>query len=46
LLAEDTAGTGHSWRLTDNQPWRRAYVILQPGTAVPFNASKPQRVSA
>jgi len=46
LLAEDTVGGGHSWRLTDNQPWRRAYVILQPGTAVPFRASKSQRVSA
>jgi uncharacterized cupin superfamily protein len=28
LLAEDTAGTGHSWRLIDNQPWRRVYVAL------------------
>jgi quercetin dioxygenase-like cupin family protein len=46
LLAEDTAGGGHSWKLTDNQPWRRAYVILQPGTDVPFRASKPQHVSA
>jgi hypothetical protein len=36
LLAEDTAGSGHSWRLTDNSSWRRAYVILQPGVAVPF----------
>jgi hypothetical protein len=24
LLAEDTVGSGHSWRLTDEQPWRRA----------------------
>jgi quercetin dioxygenase-like cupin family protein len=46
LLAEDTAGGGHSWSLTDNQPWRRAYVILQPGTTVPFRVSKPERVSA
>ena len=36
LLAEDTTGTGHSWRLVDDQPWRRAYVILVPGVAVPF----------
>ena len=42
LLAEDMAGGGHSWRLTDDQPWRRAYVILQPGAAVPFRASKAQ----
>lgn len=36
LLAEDTAGTGHSWRLIDENPWRRAYVILAPDAAVPF----------
>ena len=36
LLAEDTQGSGHSWRLTDDQPWRRAYVIIGPDTAVPF----------
>jgi quercetin dioxygenase-like cupin family protein len=46
LYAEDTAGSGHSWRLTDDQPWRRAYVILQPTTAVPFHAAKPQSVPA
>ena len=36
LLAEDTTGSGHSWRLLDDQPWRRAYVILAPGADVPF----------
>ena len=36
LLAEDTTGSGHSWRLVDDQPWRRAYVVLAPGVAVPF----------
>jgi len=30
LLAEDTTGTGHSWKLLDEQPWTRAYVILAP----------------
>jgi|ERR1700723_91140 quercetin dioxygenase-like cupin family protein len=29
LLAEDTHGGGHKWRLTDDQPWRRAYVALE-----------------
>jgi|SRR5215469_707153 len=29
LLAEDTEGGGHRWRLTDDQPWRRVYVILK-----------------
>src|SRR3712207_3674826 len=30
LLAEDTTGGGHRWRLIDDQPWRRAYVTLPP----------------
>jgi quercetin dioxygenase-like cupin family protein len=36
LLAEDTAGGGHSWRLIDDEPWRRAYVVLAPEAPVPF----------
>jgi quercetin dioxygenase-like cupin family protein len=28
LLAEDTAGGGHEWRLVDDQPWTRVYVQL------------------
>ncbi|HTZ78172.1 MAG TPA: hypothetical protein VMC10_09695 [Stellaceae bacterium] len=43
LLAEDTVGSGHSWRLTDDQPWRRAYVVLAPGTAVPFRVATKDR---
>jgi quercetin dioxygenase-like cupin family protein len=39
LLAEDTTGTGHSWQLVDDEPWRRAYVILAPGVDVPFVAA-------
>ena len=38
LLAEDTSGSGHSWRLTNDQPWRRAYVIIGAETSVPFQA--------
>jgi hypothetical protein len=41
LLAEDTAGTGHSWKLVDEKPWRRAYVILSPGVEAPFVANSP-----
>jgi hypothetical protein len=36
LLAEDTTGSGHSWRLTNDQPWRRAYVIIGPDHPLPF----------
>ncbi len=28
LLAEDTSGGGHRWRLIDDQPWRRVYAAL------------------
>ena len=28
ILAEDTTGGGHRWRLVDDQPWRRVYVEL------------------
>lgn len=38
LLAEDTAGGGHRWRLVDDEPWKRMYVILAPGVDVPFVA--------
>ena len=37
LFAEDTTGAGHSWTLVDDQPWRRAYVILAPTASVPFH---------
>jgi len=40
LLAEDTVGGGHSWKLIDDQPWRRAYVVLGPGATVPFRPNK------
>jgi hypothetical protein len=39
LLAEDTAGGGHSWKLVDAEPWRRLYVVLAEGAAVPFKAA-------
>ncbi|MCF5226731.1 hypothetical protein GIW32_25275, partial [Pseudomonas syringae] len=26
LLAQDTTGPGHRWKLLDDQPWRRAYI--------------------
>jgi quercetin dioxygenase-like cupin family protein len=44
LFAEDTVGSGHSWKLTDDQPWRRVYVVLRPEATVPFRASKSQDV--
>ena len=43
LLAEDTTGGGHRWRLIDDQPWRRVYVILAPGVSVPFVATSTEK---
>ena len=40
LLAEDTAGTGHAWKLVDDNPWRRIYVVLGQGATVPFEATR------
>ena len=42
LIAEDTTGGGHSWRLVDDEPWRRVYVILAPGAKVPFVVTSKQ----
>ncbi|OUM05415.1 hypothetical protein BW686_21185 [Pseudomonas syringae] len=36
LLAQDTTGPGHRWKLIDDQPWRRAYVITKPGDKSAF----------
>jgi quercetin dioxygenase-like cupin family protein len=36
LLAEDTAGSGHQWRLEGSEPWRRMYVVLAEGANVAF----------
>lgn len=38
LLAEDTVGSGHQWRLVDDDPWRRIYIVLADGADVPFVA--------
>ncbi len=39
LLAEDTTGSGHRWRLIGVEPWRRAYVILPEGLEAGFTAT-------
>ena len=38
LIADDTIGSGHRWRLIDDQPWRRAYVVLKLGAKDSFMA--------
>ena len=39
LVAEDTVGSGHKWRLIDEAPWRRCYVVLKPGAPDLFVAN-------
>jgi uncharacterized cupin superfamily protein len=36
LVALDTTGTGHKWRLTNDQPWKRAYVTFKEDTKINF----------
>lgn len=36
LVAADDVGSGHRWRMLDDQPWRRAYVVLKPGARDQF----------
>ncbi|QJD98106.1 hypothetical protein HH214_20610 [Mucilaginibacter robiniae] len=36
LLAQDTTGSGHKWRLIDDSPWQRAYVVFSPDTELSF----------
>jgi quercetin dioxygenase-like cupin family protein len=41
LVAEDNTGTGHRWNMIDDQPWRRGYVVLKPGTRDSFIPDDP-----
>lgn len=36
LLAIDHTGTGHRWRLVDDAPWKRAYVVFKTGADTRF----------
>jgi hypothetical protein len=40
LLAEDTTGSGHAWKLIGHEPWRRVYIVLASGAKVPFMPNK------
>lgn len=36
LIAMDTTGTGHKWKLIDNDPWKRVYVTFKDGVDINF----------
>lgn len=36
LLAEDHTGSGHKWRLINDESWKRAYVIFKGGANTQF----------
>jgi hypothetical protein len=40
ILAEDTTGSGHRWRIVDGKPWRRAYVVLDDEATPSFIVKK------
>ena len=41
LLAEDHTGSGHKWRLINDEPWKRAYVVFRPGVNTQFVPATP-----
>jgi uncharacterized cupin superfamily protein len=36
LVATDTTGSGHQWRLVNDEPWKRAYVLFEKGADTHF----------
>ena len=36
LLAVDYTGSGHKWRLINDEPWKRAYVVFKKGADTHF----------
>jgi quercetin dioxygenase-like cupin family protein len=36
LLAVDHTGSGHEWRLVNDQPWKQAYVVYKTGADTHF----------
>jgi len=36
LLAVDHTGSGHKWRLINDEPWKRAYVVFKQGADTHF----------
>jgi hypothetical protein len=46
LIATDVRGSGHVWRLVNDEPWKRIYVVFEEGYAAPFVADEPPIAAA
>ncbi|MVN23338.1 cupin domain-containing protein [Mucilaginibacter arboris] len=38
LIAMDTTGSGHTWQMLGNEPWKRAYIVFAEGENIDFVA--------
>lgn len=36
LIAMDTTGSGHTWQMLGNEPWKRAYIVFEEGETLGF----------
>jgi len=36
LVAEDVTGSSRKWRLVNDEPWKRAYVVFKQGADTHF----------
>ncbi len=36
LIAADTKGSGHKWKMIDDQPWKRAYIVTANNAEINF----------
>jgi len=43
LLAQDNSGSGHKWKLTGKEPWRRAYVVYKQGGDLRFKPAGKEK---
>jgi quercetin dioxygenase-like cupin family protein len=41
LVATDLTGSGHKWRLINDEPWKRAYVVFKEGADTQFIPDQP-----
>ncbi len=39
LIAMDTTGSGHTWQMLGNEPWKRAYIVFAAAEDLGFVAA-------